>query len=260
MEAESNTEIQPENEQAGQRIRPFGIIDLIVVTTAMALQFKLYGLYMANSNINSVSMWMPLVFIYAMSPGLALSALYWLPMQFSCAGKFFRQPGYWILGCFSIVAVGGVARSICFLNFDPSLDPAINYVLYAILFLSIVANVCGAILLVVSAFRVQGRWRVAMIFLIAYFLVGSIRLAMLAFTYAGMFWFIEHLPWSETVEFVVGAIAAVALVVASCLDLVKRAPRDWLHWIGVVVAVVDLALVPLLEFASAYFAATQETL
>ena len=65
MEAESNTEIQPENEQAGQRIRPFGIIDLIVVTTAMALQFKLYGLYMANSNINSVSMWMPLVFIYA---------------------------------------------------------------------------------------------------------------------------------------------------------------------------------------------------
>ena len=99
-----------------------------------------------------------------------------------------------------------------------------------------------------------------MIFLIAYFLVGSIRLAMFAFTYAGMFWFIEHLPWSETVEFVVGAIAAVALVVASCLDLGKRAPRDWLHWIGVVVAVVDLALVPLLEFASVYFAATQETL
>ena len=64
MEAESNTEIQPENEQAGQRIRPFGIIDLIVVTTVMALQFKLYGLYMANSNIDSVSMWMPLCLLY----------------------------------------------------------------------------------------------------------------------------------------------------------------------------------------------------
>jgi len=255
MEAKNKTEAQLKDGQAQQRIRPFGIIDLIVLTTVMAFQFKLYSSYMSIiNNSDTTPMWirMPLVFIYTMSSSLALSALYWLPIQFSCTGKFFRQPGYWILGCFSIVSIGGVARSICFLNFDPTLDSAKNYALYAILLVSIVANICGAILLIVSVFKVQGRWRVAIIFLIAYLFVGIIRLVMFIFMYTNIFWFIDYSPWCETVEFLVGATTAATIVVAGGLDLMKRAPRDWLHWTGVVVAVIVLALMPLLQFASTY--------
>ena len=72
MDAKSNTDIQSNHEQAEQRIRPFGIIDLIVVTTAMAVLFKLHGLYMSSRSSESGPMWMLLVFGYAMSSGCLL--------------------------------------------------------------------------------------------------------------------------------------------------------------------------------------------
>ena len=52
---------------------------------------------------------------------------------------------------------------------------------------------------------------------------------------------------------VVGFFAAITIGVAVCIGLVKKSQWDWLHWIGVVVAVVDLVLVPLLRFVSIYF-------
>ena len=259
MDAENNTDIQPKHEQAEQCIRPFGIIDLIVVTTAMAVLVKLDGLYMSSENSDSVPMWMLIVFIYAMSSGLALSALYWLPMQFSGTGKFFRQPGHWILGCFSIFSIGGVVDLVCSIIHGPSLDqsgallPAVG-----ILVLS-VGSLCGAILATVAAFKVRGGWRVSMMFLIAFSISGMVVYATGAiaihFRSSSMFYYVL---WFQEGKQIVGFVAAITTGVAVCIDLVRKSQRDWLHWIGVVVAVVDLVLVPLLQFVSVYF--MQETL
>ena len=67
-----------------------------------------------------------------------------------------------------------------------------------------------------------------------------------------------YLSWFQGGQQVVGFLVAITTGVAVCIDLVKKSRRDWLHWIGVVVVVVDLALVPLLQFVSVYF--MQETL
>ena len=259
MDAKSNTDIQSNHEQAEQRIRPFGIIDLIVVTTAMAVLFKLHGLHMSSRSSDSGPMWMLLVFGYAMSSGLALSALYWLPMQFSGTGKFFRQPGHWILGCFSIFSIGGVAFLVCFIIHGPSLDitdallPAVGLLVWSVSYL------CGAILATVAAFKVRGGWRVSMMFLIAFSISVMVAYAMGAiaifFSLSSMFY---YLSWFQGGQQVVGFLVAITTGVAVCIDLVKKSRRDWLHWIGVVVVVVDLALVPLLQFVSFYF--MQETL
>ena len=261
MDAKSNTDIQSNHEQAEQRIRPFGIIDLIVVTTAMAVLFKLHGLHMSSRSSDSGPMWMLLVFGYAMSSvwsGLALSALYWLPMQFSGTGKFFRQPGHWILGCFSIFSIGRVVFRVWFIH-GPSLDitdallPAVGLLVWSVSYL------CGAILATVAAFKVRGGWRVSMMFLIAFSISGMVAYAMGAiaifFSLSSMFY---YLSWFQGGQQVVGFLVAITTGVAVCIDLVKKSRRDWLHWIGVVVVVVDLALIPLLQFVSVYF--MQETL
>ena len=254
MDAKSNTDIQSNHEQAEQRIRPFGIIDLIVVTTAMAVLFKLHGLHMSSRSSDSGPMWMLLVFGYAMSSGLALSALYWLPMQFSGTGKFFRQPGHWILGCFSIFSIGGVVFLVCFIIHGPSLDitdallPAVGLLVWSVSYL------CGAILATVAAFKVRGGWRVAMMFLIAFSISGMVAYAMgaigILFSLNSMF---DYVAMFQGGQQVVGFFAAITIGVAVCIGLVKKSQWDWLHWIGVVVAVVDLVLVPLLRFVSIYF-------
>ena len=75
------------------------------------------------------------------------------------------------------------------------------------------------------------------------------------FSLSSMFY---YLSWFQGGQQVVGFLVAITTGVAVCIDLVKKSRRDWLHWIGVVVVVVDLALVPLLQFVSVYF--MQETL
>ena len=254
MDAKSNTDIQSKHEQAEQRIRPFGIIDLIVVTTAMAVLFKLHGLHMSSRSSDSGPMWMLLVFGYAMSSGLALSALYWLPMQFSGTGKFFRQPGHWILGCFSIFSIGGVVNWVCFIIHGPSivhgdaLLPAVGLLVVSISYL------CEGILATVAAFKVRGGWRVSMMFLIAFSISGMVAYATIAigilFSLNSMF---DYVAMFQGGQQVVGFFAAITIGVAVCIGLVKKSQWDWLHWIGVVVAVVDLVLVPLLRFVSIYF-------
>jgi len=76
--------------------------------------------------------------------------------------------------------------------------------------------------------------------------------AELAFTnlQSSMFYYVL---WFQEGKQVVGFVAAITTGVAVCIDLVIKSQRDWLHWIGVVVAVVDLVLVPLLRFVSIYF-------
>jgi len=259
MNTQSNTDIQPKNKQPQTRIRPFGIIDLIVITTAMALQFKLYSLNMASGKSDSVSMWvmMPVAFTYAMSSGLALSALYWLPMQLSHTRKLFRQPGHWILGGFLIVSIGGIINWACLIGYGWSISidgtiaiiPSIGFLAISICYLS------GAILSAIAASKTQVRWRVAMIFLVGYFIANVINYAIVALSLIGFDSVLYFISLSQAVERIVGLSTGIAILIVVCIDLARKRKRDWLHWTGVVVVVLNLMVSPLLQFATTYFVA-----
>ena len=258
MDTQSNTDIQPKNKQPKKRIRPFGIIDLIIVTTAMAVLFKLYSLHMASSKGDSVSMWvmMPVIFTYAMSSGLALSALYWLPMQFSHTRKLFRQPGHWILGCFLIISIGGFANWACVIGYGRSLTIDGNVaIIPSIGFFAIsISYLCGAILSGIAAFKAQIRWRVAMIFLVVYFTTNVISYAMFTLGLLGCFDSVFYFAMlCVSIDQIVGVGAGIATLVAVCIDVARKPQRDWLHWIGVVVVVLNLLLASLLQLAITYF-------
>ena len=210
-----------------------------------------------SAKLLSVSMWvmMPVIFTYAMSSGLALSALYWLPMQLSHTRKLFRQPGHWLLGCFLIVSIGGIANWACLIGYDRSLtfDGTVAIIPSIGFLVTTISCLCGAILSGVAAFKAQIRWRVAMIFLVVYFTTNVINyaiftLALLGFN-SGFYFAISCQP----IEQIAGVSAGIATLVAVCIDLARKPHRDWLHWIGVVVVVLNLLLSPLLLLAITYF-------
>ena len=81
MDAKNNTDIQPKHEQAEQRLRPFGIIDLVVVTTAMAVLFKLQSISRGGAEF-PIPNWVmtPWLFFTATVMAMSLSAGYWLSL------------------------------------------------------------------------------------------------------------------------------------------------------------------------------------
>lgn len=246
---------QPASEPSEQPIRQLGIIDLMLVTTLLAVQFKLRQTSMETYG-DAVPMWalMPMIFAYAITMSLSLAAFFWLPMQYSRTGKFFRHPGHWILGNYAILSTGWVISIICFTFFVKTSQDSNSSFLRALGMFSVAACcLLGAILLAVAAFKLRGRWRAVVIFLFIESNISALGSVLFAIGFLDYYWGFEIASWCNTASQVVGAIAAIGIVIAVIIDFVKKVQRDWIHWIGIVVSGAILLLFPLLQFAIQYF-------
>ena len=249
MDAKSNTEIQPKREQVEQRIRPFGIIDLIVVTTAMAVLFKLQSITMGGTESPAPNwVMMPLLFFSTAVMALSLSAGYWFSIHYRQTGKLFRHPGHWILGSSLVVWTGWLIQGICYVSvkdLEPSLSDSIQAVA---MFVVAVTYLLGTIPMVIGAFFPRGRWSVAKVGLAGYLCVNCLQYATVAIAMCGRYWFFG-------VSDVIGSIGKIiALILAFCIatliavDFTKKVKRDWIHWIGIVEILIYLTFLPLFHF------------
>ena len=249
MDAKSNTDIQPKREQVEQRIRPFGIIDLIVVTTAMAVLFKLQSITMGGTESPAPNwVMMPLLFFSTAVMALSLSAGYWFSIHYRQTGKLFRHPGHWMLGSSLIVWTGWLINEICYLTVK-QLEPSLSESIQAVTMFGVaVTYLLGTILLVISTFSPRGRWSVPKAGLAVYLLVNCLQYAMLATAMCGWNWLFEASNVIDSVGKILGLILAFCIAALIAVDFTKKVKRDWLHWIGIVEILIYLTVLPLFHF------------
>jgi len=258
MDAKSNTDIQPKHEQAEQRLRPFGIIDLVVVTTAMAVLFKLQIISRGGTEF-PIPNWVmtPWLFFTATVMAMSLSAGYWFSIHYRQTGKLFRHPGHWMLGSSLIVWTGWLINEICYLTVE-QLEPSLSESIQAVtMFVVAVAYLLGTIPLAIGAFFPRGRWSVAKVGLAGYLCVNCLQYATVAIAMCGWYRLFRVSNVIDSVGKIIGLILAFYIATLIAVDFTKKVKRDWLHWIGIVEILIYLTVLPLFHFFLIRFVKSQ---
>ena len=81
------------------RLPPFRILDLMVLTSAMAFVFMVQDKMMASQPETFQSTaWLIIRMVNAIPGGIAIASIFWIANQQWVTGRFFLHPGHWILG------------------------------------------------------------------------------------------------------------------------------------------------------------------
>ena len=240
------------NEPQPDNMRRLSIIDLILITTAVAFVFMLHGTVESNTDFSPPDwLWYPLLFVIAMKLGLVLPAIYWIPALYARTGKFFRHPGHWILGAQFVIAIWSVGSYIAYLLGQRFIaDDVPNF--YAISNLTGTGfHLAAMIFSIVAAILLKEiRWKISMILLAGSFAVEGFALAYQAISMNDSFGITLH-EWQWVIDifmYIAMAIASIGIIVAVFLDWTSKVSRDWLHWLGLISKLASLTVIPLLHF------------
>lgn len=235
--------------------RPFGIIDMMIVTGTIAFVFMIYE----SSGFNRFEdhwIYLAMRFSYAFTTGTFLAALIWIPRQCARTGKFFHHPGHWILGAQTIGSLGIFTFWILRLFFVEDVSSIQDQDLkwYAVItFATAVFHLTATAVLVAAIFSSKRRWQIVMGLLAMTSLGTAILNTSYGVSILGMMDVIDP-SWTSWSAFLQAGLRvfkvapAVAIAVAVTMDLFSKPKRDWMHWIGLATTFAALTLLPLLQF------------
>ena len=235
------------NEPQHNMRRP-GIIDLMIVTTAMAFIFMLQDLAKPDAEI-PLPLWFyyPYLFAHAVMWGLVLPTIYWIPVLYARTGKMFCHPGHWMLGAQFVVLVCSLACFAAYMltqknnpEFNPTYYASINFVHASFLQVAMIVSIFAAI-------KLTGvRWKIAMLlFALSYATKGLVAACQAISMLDGPDFFTSGVTALNNVVLV---IASIGILVAALIDWKSKVSRDWLHRVGLTAAILVLAVIPLLSF------------
>ena len=239
------------NEPQQPEMRRLGIIDLMAITTAVAVAFSLNEAARSETDISS-TLWIfyPYLFVGAMTLGISLPAIYWIPVHYARTGKMFSQPGHWMLGAQFVVSAWSICYLITYILLKkPSFE--IGETFFAIAFFLYGGfQLAAMIISIIAAFKLEKvRWKIVSILLAVSFASQGLGQAVQGISWLDGFDFLYRFQWIVDVfKIVVGLIAAIGITVAVLVDWKSKVSRDWLHRVGLVVMLATLTLLPLLQF------------
>jgi len=233
--------------------RPLRIIDLMILTAAIAFMFMLFESRFAQQS----NQWLHQVFKFASAiiNGSFLASIIWLIMQRVRSGRFFHHPGHWILGAKLIPILGGLLFWIVLLQVlketnDDLSNLALHWVAISHLFTA------GLHLLALGVFVTacvssEWGWRIPMA-LLATDCLTNVAMGVLwgvsTLQSFGGSWTYQLANNAQAGNRIVAVCAAIALGIMAIKELRKKVPRDWLHWLGLIATLALLTVLPLIEF------------
>ena len=240
------------SEPQQDNMRRLGIIDLMLVTTAVAFVFMLHGAVKSDTDFLPPD-WLlyPFLFAGAMTLGLVLPAIYWIPVLYARTGKIFSHPGHWILGAQLFVATWAIGFYVVYavgqsFSFDDAriFYPISNLIGGGFYSASMILSIIAAIMLK------EIRWKVASILVAGSFAAEGFGLAFqgitmldsLGFSLYQWYWIIDIF------KYIAMAIASLGIIVAVLVDWTSDVSRDWLHRVGLISKLASLTVMPLLQF------------
>ncbi len=222
-----------------KRLPPISILDLLVVTTALAFAFMIMGRLNKIAAQSPLSPYADLAFwdvwrmMSSVLPGITFAGIYWIVKQKQTTGKFLWQPGHWILAAYAVLQVVQFTTGLV-MNyiFGGSSFPGDSGWLTLFFLLQLLANLTAVVILLVAPFRcpVQWRWVLA---------TAALTLFIDGLLYANNLQIIPPSAFFRVTImygiYAVGIPCILLLIVAAIIDVMQKTQRDWLHWIGVLV-------------------------
>ena len=241
------------------RIRRFGIVDMLVLTATFALGIQLqtrlgYDFVLASIPTDFRSGLLLVAGLICLGGiSLSLASIYWLIEQKRTTGKFFREPGHWILASAACVPLLMVAIFLLF----PASEKATGNEFSSTHFLDeglfTFLSIRPCLIVLTSIFLCAGlpqsrkHWQFVLLCLICSALVTAL-------TFHGVPNQLTSLtlnPWeSDSPEAFFNlttafrCLAALALIFAVMIDRYRGISRDWLHWAGVLLIFCFVVLSP----------------
>lgn len=172
--------------------------------------------------------------------GVAVSSLLLsVYRRLTCGPLFPSQPGHWLLVTCGIKTIGACLPIVIFLHFRVDVrSPLIGYLLLT------AGYIGGAAAAVVGSWRLRDR-RVWRLLLLAAGLLDLLT--------AAVCWWIAFLANGlppkllvEALQSTGGLLLALLLSIMVGAELVRGVRRDWWHWVGVAISLIQ----PVLTFAS----------
>jgi hypothetical protein len=126
-----------------------------------------------------------------------------------------------------------------------------------VLFVTLTAIQLGAfVFLVFAAFHQSGIWRWALGMVAATFLATGLSYVLTLFMFSSTFGFGPSMMFligaNQIVLSVAYILAVILLIVAATSDRRKSVSRDWLHWVGVLVVLIHLIVLPIMLSIMSY--------
>ena len=223
-----------------------GIVDLMVLTASMSLVFALREkMNQVGWNFQTDVLWFKIVehICFCLLFGLPIAAIYRFIIQKKHVGRFFLEPGHWLLfSTFLMVIASSVSVFLWDQEGDLNNDNAGWY------FLPHSASSLIASCLLFRGMAVVGKWWKTFLALIAVTeLVGAIN-------YLAFYWMISLDSWmgdplTDTLGWIDTALQPVIFVSLTLLvlkELRKGPARDLWHWAGVLVSYVSCLFYPII--------------
>ena len=239
-------------EQYAQNCRSFRIIDLMLVTVTTALVFS--AAESTYFQFDPDDHWILNLrsFAYLVATSICLASLIWIPLQRAQSGRFFLQPGHWILaaltcsmGMLQMIQIWNVYEFGQTFKIEWERWNAILMLFGAVCYL-----LALGILLVAMRYCKQRRWKVVMAFMASACLLPAILNGFFGvYTLMG-YGMSRTFSWMNPYHWVTQIITmgtGVTFCVAAAIDLANKIKRDWLHWIGLLVAFIFLVILPLVH-------------
>jgi hypothetical protein len=216
------------------------ILHLMMFTLATGLSLTLLGSDQRDGAhpLEVVDLGMEAMLLGAALAGTVI--LVWRLVQQKCEPEI--APGHWLLASFALYQFVAAFLNR-FAPFEIDFGEGINARSVVRFFGMFLGSSACLTLWTAAAYcqRSQRRWQVYSICQVAFCLIVA---AWAACNSLGHF-----VPESELVPLILGALSilpalagAVAFVVAVILDLVRRVPRDWLHYVGITIAFLNVFL------------------
>ena len=218
---------------AGQseRLRPLAILDLIRITTFIALIIALQKL--CNRFIGLTDIYNIPMFSVAVVGGVFFASLFHFVQAKKQFGKYLLAPGYWIitiLGAQAVLHLAMLIKSACLPGTSVSfIEDGFGLAIW--------------ILTLAAAIRNRGWWRIFLIFLLLP--IGFISSTVLSAT--------GSIGSSQLTWWILRLLQAIVLLAPVLSDIRNKVRRNWLHWVGIAMAIIVLVVVPL-DYLRWYFA------
>ena len=229
--------------------RPLGIIDLMILTAAIAFMFMIFESKLAYQG----EQWIYQVFKFASAGvnGTFLASIVWLLWQRARTGRFFHHPGHWILGA-ELIGVAGVIGFWVVIWSVYRNKEAIDHFLHGIgYFVSAGLYLFALGIFVTAVSSTERRWRIPMVLLAANCLTKALTSVFWGFLIMDRLEGMWSFDFGEKLQVgsrIVAVCAAIAICTVAINDLRKKVPRDWLHWVGLIATFALLTVLPFLGY------------
>jgi len=231
----------------------FGIMDMMVLTAAMALVFALRDQFdAAGWKYRTDVSWFKVIehVTFCLSYGLPTAAVFRFLIHKRKSGRFLFEPGHWILLAAFLVSAGTACSMLTLFSLGWIQNGGIEGPTALWFFIPLACfSILSGCILIRGAFAVRGWWQHVLVLLVLTDFFGALQNLMYALLISssattGWSW-ISYIGWGSAV---INGLTCIGLLIVVTKEILRGPSRDVWHWIGALIPFLGCLVYPLLNW------------